>query len=264
MKILGIDIGGSAVKGALVDTKAGELLTERHRIETDHKLTPSEMSEVLKIITEHFKWKGPVGVGFPGVIHGSVIKTSANLHKDFCDCDAAKLFGDATGCEVSLINDADAAGLAEVRFGAGRGVSGTVLLLTLGTGVGSALFYDGRLCQNSELGHLPINGDSAEYFVSSAARKRRDLSWKKWGKELSDYLQTLEEILWPELIIIGGGVSSKSEEYFEYLETRAKLVPAASLNAAGIVGAALAASELNGAHGTHGRKTAKYPKDTKG
>ena len=241
MKILGIDIGGSAVKGALVDTKTGELLTDRHRIETDHKLTPDEMAAVLKTIAEHFEWKGPIGVGFPGVIHGPIIRTSANLHKDFCDCDAAKLFGEATGCEVSLVNDADAAGLAEVRFGAGRDVSGTVLLLTLGTGVGSALFYDGRLCQNSELGHLPIDGKSAEYFVSSAARKRRDISWKKWGKELGDYLQTLEEILWPELIIIGGGVSSKSEKYFEFIKTRAKLVPAESLNGAGIIGAALRA-----------------------
>lgn len=243
MKILGIDIGGSAVKGALVDTKKGELITERHRIETDHKLTPKEMAEVIKTIAEHFDWKGPIGVGFPGVIHGPVIRTSANLHADFCGCDAVKLFGEATGCPVSLVNDADAAGLAEIRFGAGSDVSGTVLMLTLGTGVGSALFHNGRLCPNMEMGHLPIEGKSAEYFVSSAARKRRDLSWKKWGKELNEYLGTLEEILWPELIIIGGGVSSKSDKYFAFLKTRAKLVPAASLNGAGIVGAALWAVE---------------------
>jgi len=243
MKVLGIDIGGSGVKGALVDTKSGKLITERHRIDSEHKPDPKGMAEIVKTIAKHFKWKGPIGVGFPGVIHGSVIKLSANLHQDFIDCDAVKLFSEATGCPVSLVNDADAAGLAEIRFGAGRDVPGKVLLLTLGTGVGSALFYDGRLCPNMELGHLPIKGKSAEYFVSSAARKRRDLSWKKWGKELSAYLQTLEKILWPELIIIGGGVSAKHDKFFEYLDTRAKLVPAESLNEAGIAGAALWAAE---------------------
>ena len=243
MKVLGIDIGGSGVKGALVDTESGELITERHRIDSEHKPSPKEMAKMVKTIAKYFDWTGPIGVGFPGVIHGSVIKTSANLHQDFCDCDAVKLFSEATKCPVSLVNDADAAGLAEIRFGAGRDVPGKVLLLTLGTGVGSALFYNGRLCPNMELGHLPIDGKSAERFVSSAARERRDLSWKKWGKELNGYLQILEEILWPELIIIGGGVSAKHEKYFKHLKTRAKLVPAASLNAAGIVGAALWAVE---------------------
>lgn len=243
MKVLGIDIGGSGVKGAVVDTASGKLVTERHRIDSEHKPAPPEMAKIVKTIARHFKWKGPIGVGFPGVIHGPLIKTSANLHADFCDCDAVKLFGKATKCPVSLVNDADAAGLAEIRFGAGRDVSGTVLLLTLGTGVGSSLFYNGRLCPNMEMGHLPIKGKSAEYFVSSTARKRRKLSWKKWGNELSDYIKILEEILWPELIIIGGGVSAKSDKYFKYLDTRAKLVPAASLNAAGIVGAALWAAE---------------------
>lgn len=243
MKILGIDIGGSGVKGAPVETKTGKLLDERFRIDTPDKLKPAEMANAVKEIATHFKWKGPIGVGFPGVIHGPVIKTSANLHEDFSGCDAVKLFSKATGCSVSLINDADAAGLAEIRFGAGRDVSGTVLLLTLGTVVGSALFCGGRLYQNSEMGHLPIKKKSAEYYVSSAARKRRDLSWKKWGKELGDYINTLEDMLWPELIIIGGGVSSKSDKYFKYLKTRAKLVPAEFLNEAGIAGAALWAAE---------------------
>lgn len=243
MKVLGIDIGGSGVKGALVDTKSGKLLTDRYRIDSEHKPAPPEMAKIVKTIAQHFKWKGPIGAGFPGVIHGPVIRTSANLHADFCGCDAVKLFGKATGCEVSLVNDADAAGLAEIRFGAGRGRNGTVLLLTLGTGVGSALFCGGRLFQNSELGHLPIKKRSAEYFVSSAARKRRELSWKKWGRELSAYINTLEDILWPELIIIGGGVSAKHEKFFEFLETRAELVPAESLNGAGIIGAALWAAE---------------------
>ena len=244
MKILGIDIGGSAVKGAPVDTKTGRLLAERHRIATDGKPTPAQMAETVKELAAHFKWRGPIGVGFPGVIHGPRIFTSANLHKDFCGCDAVSLFGQSTGCRVALVNDADAAGLAEIRFGAGRNVSGTVLLLTLGTGVGSALFSDGRLYQNSELGHLPIRGKSAERFVSSAAKVRRDLSYRKWGKELGDYVHILENILWPELIIIGGGVSKDHQKFFKHIKPRAKLVPAEFFNEAGIVGAALWAAEL--------------------
>lgn len=243
MKILGIDIGGSAVKGAPVDTKTGRLLAERHRIATDKKLSPKEMAATLKQLADHFKWRGPIGVGFPGVIHGPVIATSANLHKGFCGCDAVKLFSAATGCRVALVNDADAAGLAEARFGAGRGVTGTVLLLTLGTGVGSALFCGGRLYQNSEMGHLPIRGKSAERFVSSAAKVRRGLSYKEWGKELRDYVHTLENILWPELIIIGGGVSKDHRKFFKHIKPRAKLVPAEFFNEAGIVGAALWAAE---------------------
>jgi len=244
MKILGIDIGGSAVKGALVDTQTGKLIGERHRIETTGKLTPAAMAKTIAEIARHHRWKGAIGVGFPGVIHGSRILTSANLHEKFCGCDAVKLFSRATGCSVALVNDADAAGLAEMTFGAGRGCEGTVLLLTLGTGVGSALFCGGRLYPNSELGHLPIRGKSAERFVSSAARKRRDVSWEKWGGELSDYLGTLEKILWPELIIIGSGVSAKHKKFFPFIKSRAKLVSAEFLNEAGIVGAALWAAEV--------------------
>jgi polyphosphate glucokinase len=243
MKILGIDIGGSAVKGAPVDTATGRLLAERHRIETPEVLTPAAQARVLGDIARHFAWKGRIGVGFPGVIHGTRILTSANLHPRFVGCDGVKLFGKTTGCPVALVNDADAAGLAEIRFGAGRDVPGTVLLLTLGTGVGSALFCAGRLYQNSELGHLPVRGKSAECFVSAAARKRRDLSWEQWGRELGAYVHTLERILWPQLIVIGGGVSAKHRKYFKYIKPRAKLVPAEFLNEAGIVGAALWAAE---------------------
>lgn len=243
MKVLGIDIGGSAVKGAPVDTKTGRLLAERHRIETPKQLTPAGMAKVVAEIAAHFKWRGPIGVGFPGVIHGERIMTSANLHPRFCGGTAIKLFTKATGCRVTLVNDADAAGLAEVRFGVGRGVPGTVLLLTLGTGVGSVLFQDGRVFQNSELGHLPIRGKSAERFVSSTARKRRKLDWDEWGAELGAYLHTLETLLWPQLIIIGGGVSAKHRKFFKYLKPRAKLVPAKFFNEAGIVGAALWAAE---------------------
>jgi len=243
MKILGIDIGGSGVKGALVDTRTGKLLQERFRVDTPDLLTPAAMTKTIKSIAAHFKWHGPIGVGFPGVIHGSRILTSANLHKSFCNFDAVKMFSKATGCRVALINDADAAGLAEIRFGAGRKTRGTILLLTLGTGIGSALFHDGRLFPNSELGHFPIRGKSAEYFISSSARKRRELSWGIWGAELGKYIRSLEDILWPELIIIGGGVSSKHEKYFKYIKPRAMLVPAEFFNQAGIVGAALWAAE---------------------
>ena len=238
MKILGIDIGGSAVKGAPVDTKTGRLLAERFRIETPKAVTPAAMAKDVAEIARHFKWRGPIGIGFPGVIHGSRILTSANLHKQFIGCDGGKLFAKATGCRVTLTNDAAAAALAEMQFGAGRGFQGKTLLLTLGTGIGSSLCYHGMVVP-CEFGHLPLHGKSAERFVSSAARKRRGLSWPEWGAELGVYIRTLEQILWPELIIIGGGVSAKSRKFFKYVKPRARMVPAKFLNEAGIVGSAL-------------------------
>lgn len=240
MKILGIDIGGSAVKGAPVDTNNGELLAERFRVPTPDVLPPKELAKVIAEVAEHFRWRGRIGIGFPGVVHGPRILTSANLHKDFIGCDAGALFEKATKRPVSLVNDADAAGLAEVTFGAGRGVNGTILVLTLGTGIGSALFCRGALYQNSEFGQLPWRGDkSVEKFMSAAARKNLGLDWKEWGERLDPYLARLERVLWPELIIIGGGVSAKHDKFFRYLHTRAKLVPAEFRNEAGIVGAAL-------------------------
>jgi len=238
MNVLGIDIGGSAVKGAPVNTVTGKLLGERFRIETDTVATPAEMAKHVAAIAQHFKWHGPIGIGFPGVIHGSRILTSANLHKKFIGCDGGKLFGKATGCPVTLTNDAAAAALAEMRFGAGKDFPGKVLLLTLGTGIGSSLCYHGMVVP-CEFGHLQIRGKSAEHFVSAAARKRRNLSWHHWGRQLGDYVRTLEQILWPELIIIGGGVSAKSRKFFRFVKPRAKMVPAKFFNEAGIVGAAL-------------------------
>jgi len=240
MKTLGIDIGGSAIKGAPVNTATGRLLAERFRIETPKAVTPAAMAKLVAEIARHFKWRGPIGIGFPGVVHGPRILTAANLHKKFVGCDAAKLFARASRCRVTLTNDAAAAALAEMTFGAGRRFRGKTLLLTLGTGIGSSLCYHGTVVP-CEFGHLPLHGRSAERFVSSAARKRRDLSWTEWGKELGDYVRTLEGMLWPELIIIGGGVSAKSRKFFKYLKPRARLVPAKFLNEAGIVGAALAA-----------------------
>ena len=241
MNVLGIDIGGSALKGAPVNTKTGKLLAERHRIPTPEALSPKDMAKAIKELAAHFNWKGPIGIGFPGVVHGGVIRTSANLHKDFIELDADKLFTKATGLPVHLTNDADAAGVAEARFGAGKDRKGTVLLLTFGTGVGSALFVDGKLYPNSELGHLRFHGKSAEHFVSGAAKDRKKLSYKKWAHKVSDYLNQLETILCPELIIVGGGISADHEKWFKHLKLHTPIVPAAFLNEAGIVGAALAA-----------------------
>jgi polyphosphate glucokinase len=243
MKALGIDIGGSAVKGAPVDTKTGKLLGERMRIATPDKLTPPQMAKAIAEIATHFRWRGPIGVGFPGVIEGSTIWTSANLHPKFIGTDGAKLFGKATGCRVAMINDAAAAGVAEMRFGAGRNFMGKTLLLTLGTGVGSCLAYQGVVVP-LELGHFPWKGGKdAEKHVAASVREEKDLSWDEWGERLHDYLKVLEALFWPELIILGGGVSSKHEKFFKYLKTRARLVPAEFLNQAGISGAAMWAAE---------------------
>ncbi|MDR1280733.1 MAG: ROK family protein [Opitutaceae bacterium] len=242
MNVLGIDIGGSALKGAPVNTKTGKLLAERHRIATPEALSPAEMAGQLCQLAAHFKWKGPIGVGFPGVIQSNIIRTSANLHKDFIDCQAGKLFSKATKQRVALVNDADAAGLAEAAFGAGKGKRGTILMLTFGTGVGSALFLDGLLYPNTEFGHLRHKGKSYEKFVSAGVREQKDLPFKKWAHHVSDYINELETLTWPELIIIGGGISSEHKKWFRYLKLRAPVVPASFLNEAGIVGAALNAA----------------------
>ncbi len=242
MKILGIDIGGSAVKGAPVNTRTGKLLAVRQRIETPANLTPAQMARAIAGIAKHFHWRGPIGVGFPGVVLGTRIYTSANLHPRFIRCDAARLFARATGCRVAVLNDADAAAIAEMKFGAGRGFAGKTLLLTLGTGIGTAMAYRGVVFP-LELGHLPRDGKSWEKFAASSAREREDLSWKDWGRRLGKYLGELEPLLWPELIIVGGGVSSKHRKFFPFVKRRARMVPARFLNQAGIVGAALWAEQ---------------------
>lgn len=247
MHVLGIDIGGSALKGAPVDVKTGKLLAERFRVETPSRVTPARMAEIVREIARHFSWRGPIGAGYPGVVHGSVARTAANVHRSFIDADLGRLFGRATRCRVSVVNDADAAGVAEMQFGAGRRKLGTVLLLTLGTGVGSALFYRGVLYPNTELGHLPmISADDAEKYMAASVRKAEDLSWPVWSRRVNEYLKVVESALWPELIIVGGGVSAKSEKFFKYLKSRAPIVPATFHNEAGIVGAALWAAQNQG------------------
>ncbi len=229
------------MKAAVVDTTTGEFETEKHRIETPQPATPKAMADVVRQLTEHFEWSGPVGVGFPGVVKEGIIRTAANLHKDWIDVDGDALFTKASGCDVVMVNDADAAGLAEARFGAGKDVSGVVILLTLGTGIGSAVMVDGTLVHNTEFGHLVLDGKIAEDRASSRAKDDLDLSYKQWGKELSVVLQEIEKLFWPSLFILGGGISKSFHKFEDHLhDVRTPVVPAERLNRAGIVGAALA------------------------
>ncbi len=237
---LGIDIGGTGIKGAPVDVREGKLVEERFRLETPHPATPDAVAATVAAVVEHFHWKGPIGATMPGVVKDGVLLTAANIDRAWIGTDAATLFSDATGCPVSVLNDADAAGIAEMRFGAGIGRHGVVVMVTLGTGIGFALFNDGVLLPNTELGHLEMNGKDAEDQASARVRDENDESWKKWAKKVDEYLDHVDALLWPDLIIIGGGVSKKADKFFPYLNTRAELVAAKFENEAGIVGAALA------------------------
>ena len=244
MDILGIDIGGSGVKGAPVDTETGALLAPRYRLPTPSPSKPRAVAKTVAEIVGHFDWHGPMGCGFPAPVRGGVALTAANVHRKWIGTDAAALFAETTGCPTCVVNDADAVGLAEMTFGAGRGRQGVVLIVTIGTGLGTALFTDGHLLPNTELGHIEIRGQDAELRASDAARKRETLSWKKWAARFDEYLRTLERLFWPGLIILGGGISRRSERFLPYLTVQAEVVPAQLLNEAGIVGAALAARSL--------------------
>lgn len=243
MQVLGIDVGGSGIKGSPVDTDTGALLAPRLRLATPPSAKPEPMAQLVGEIARHFSWQGPVGVGFPSALHHGQVLTAANIHKKWIGVNAAELFSTASGCPVSVINDADAAGLAEMRFGAGRGRSGLVLLVTIGTGLGTALFIDGILVPNTELGHIEIECGDAELRASDAARKRERLSWKKWSRRLNQYLQTLEKLFWPDLFILGGGVIKDAEKFLPLLTLNCDVLPAELLNDAGIAGAALHARQ---------------------
>jgi polyphosphate glucokinase len=239
--VLGIDIGGSGIKAAPVDTATGQLTATRQKVATPQPSTPSAVAKIVGQLAQDFSWSGPVGVTFPGVVVGGVIHTAANMDPSWIGVDAVKLFGSETKLRVTVLNDADAAGIAEMRFGAGKGVPGTVLLLTLGTGIGSALFVDGILVPNTEFGHIEIRGKDAEKRASEHAREEHELSWGDWAGRVDEYLEQMEALLSPGLIIIGGGVSRKSDKFMPFLtRLRAKVVPAALHNDAGIVGAAMA------------------------
>ncbi|WP_438479438.1 polyphosphate--glucose phosphotransferase [Oleiharenicola lentus] len=241
MNVLGIDIGGSAFKGAPVDTKTGKLLAERHRVEIDAPCPTAQGLAAAKAIAKHFDWKGPIGIGFPGIILGDKIDAVGNLGTNWEKTNGAAIFRKATGCKVGLSNDADAAGLAEMRFGAGKGHQGSVLMLTFGTGIGSALFYRGQLLPNIEFGHIPWHrSQPIEKYASAAVRQRRNLSWEEWVVRVNVFLKVAERLCSPELIIVGGGVSKKADKWLQFIEAKAKVVPAKMNNDAGIVGAALA------------------------
>lgn len=239
MQALGIDIGGSGIKGAPVDTKTGKLLEERIRIPTPKGAKPKAVALVVAEIAQSFKWKGPIGVGFPAPIKNGVALMAANVSEKWVGTNADDLLTSATGCKCRVGNDADVAGMAEMAFGAGKGEHGTVIMITLGTGIGSAIYYNGHLLPNTEFGHMQIDGKDAEHRASDAARQREDMSWKKYAKRLNEYLNEMEKLFWPDLFIIGGGISKQHEKFLPLLKLQSKVTPAKFQNEAGIVGAAL-------------------------
>lgn len=251
MHMLGIDIGGTGIKGAVVAVTQGELVTERHRLLTPQPSKPKAVAEVVAAVASHFQWTGPVGCTFPAIVRNGVLHSAANVDKEWLGTDGQKLLQDTLGLPVVLLNDADAAGIAEVRFGAGRAEKGLVLMVTLGTGVGSAIFWHGQLVPNAELGHLELRGKDAELRVSDHTRQTKGWSWKKWAKRLDEYFAHLEFLFSPDLIIVGGGVSKEHDKFLPLLkQTQVRIVPAQFLNEAGIVGAALAAADQYGeSHG---------------
>ena len=242
MNVLGIDIGGSGIKGALVDLESGQFASERIRLVTPDPSTPEAVAKVVHSLVKKMDYQGFVGAGFPGVIQHGVCFTAANIDEKWIKTNVARLFTDKTGQPFYVLNDADAAGLAEVKYGAARDVKGVVLVLTLGTGIGTAIFNDGVLLPNLEFGHLKIREKDAEKRASAAAKVKKKLSWKEWAAALEEYLKIMEDLFWPDLIIIGGGISRNHTKYFNHLHTRTKIVPAQLYNQAGIIGAAYFAS----------------------
>ncbi|MGB2960461.1 MAG: ROK family protein [Bacteroidota bacterium] len=241
-RALGIDVGGSGVKGAVVNVSTGELVTERFRIPTPSPPTTKALSRTVGRMVEHFAWKGPIGCGMPGPFIDGRLVTAVNLHSSWVGAKAEEIFSKACGRKVRVINDADAAGLAAMRFGAGRGKKGVVVLLTLGTGIGSAVFLDGKLLPNTEFGQMELRGKPGEQRAAARVRKDKDLTWDEWAERLNEYVCALERLIWPDLIILGGGVSRKADRFIPLIKTRARVVAAELMNEAGIIGAALAST----------------------
>ena len=243
--LIGVDIGGTGIKVGVVDARRGALIGERVRVETPQPAVPAAVVEATaRLVAGLPRDAGPVGIGVPGAIVGGRVMTAANIDASWIGAEAARLFSEAVGRPCVILNDADAAGLAETRFGAGRGVKGVVLVLTLGTGIGSALFVDGVLVPNTELGHIEIRGKDAERRASAGARERRGLSYPTWAPLLEEYLRRVDALIWPDLVILGGGVSKKAEKFLPLLDVRPPIVAAALQNEAGIVGAALRARDV--------------------
>ena len=244
MEILGIDIGGSGIKGAPVDVEKGQLTAERHRIPTPQPATPNGVGDVVAEVANYFAWKGPIGCTFPAIVKQGVVYSAANVDNSWIGTDGAKLLTKKTKCPVLLLNDADAAGVAEMAFGAGKGQQGVVIMLTFGTGIGSAIFIDGQLVPNTEFGHMEIRGKEAEHRAASRIRKENNLSWSAWGKHVNEFLDRMEKLFSPDLFIVGGGVSKKFEKYADAIAVTTPVIPAKMRNNAGIIGAAMLAKKL--------------------
>ncbi|MEM7550549.1 MAG: ROK family protein [Bacteroidota bacterium] len=241
MELLGIDIGGTGIKGAIVDTKKGELITERYRIDTPQPPTPEAIIHTVHKIIKEFNWKRGIGCGFPAAVKHEIVKTAANIDDSWIGMNAAEEISKVTGCPAHVVNDVDAAGYAEMKFGAGKKHDGLVMVIAAGTGIGTAIFSEQILVPNTELGHLRLHGIDAEKYAANSVRKEEELPMDVWAKRFNEYLNRIVELFWPDLIILGGGISKKFEEYEKYFDMDTKIVPASMRNEAGIVGAALAA-----------------------
>jgi len=243
MEVLGIDFGGTGIKGAPINTVNANLLAERVRFETPQPSTPEAVAATIKELVDHFNWKGKVGVGFPSVVQNGVVHSAANIDKTWIGIKVDELLSAKTGCEVHTVNDADAAGMAELYHGAGKNYKGIVMLLTIGTGIGTAFFVNGELFPNTELGHLQFKGETVEKYASDAVRKKLDLPWKKWGMRVNEALTYYEKMFCPDLFIIGGGASKRLDKIQEFITIKTPVVPAQLQNNAGLIGAAMFASK---------------------
>lgn len=241
MEVLGIDIGGTGIKAALVDIETGELVSERFRVPTPQPATPEAVINTVADVIKHFSWEGFVGCGFPAAIKNETVMTASNIDKSWIGLNAGKKIGKKIGCKTHLINDVDAAGVAEMHYGAGKGAKGTTIIVAVGTGIGTALFTDEHILVNSELGHIELNGIAAEKYVSKAVRKKTDMSWEEYGKRLNKYFNKLEFYFWPNLFIMGGGASKNFHKYSNQFDFKTKMVTAEMQNNAGIIGAAYSA-----------------------
>ncbi|GAB5554912.1 MAG: ROK family protein [Saprospiraceae bacterium] len=237
-EILGIDVGATGMKGALVDIEKGVLVSERFRLATPDPATPKAMGKTFQEIIKHFDYSGPIGCGFPAVIKSNTAMTAANIDKSWVGKNVASVFGGEKIENIHVLNDADAAAIAEMTYGKGKGKSGLIIMITIGTGIGSCLFLDGKMLANTELGHVVMHGKSAEKYCANSVRKALDLSWDEWGKRFNEYLQYIYHLLSPDSIILSGGVSKKFGNYKKYIDIPIEVTPAALLNNAGIVGAA--------------------------
>ena len=241
MDLLGIDVGGTGIKGAIIDTDSGQLISERKRLSTPRPANPRLVIETIVELIRFFDWKKEIGCGFPAVTQGGIVRTASNIDKQWIGLNAAHLIAEVSGCPTYLINDADAAGEAEIAFGSGRGNGGNLIFFTVGTGIGSALFYQGNLYPNTELGFIKIKGRYGEHYAADSTRKSENLSWGKWGKRFCQYLKKVEVLLTPDLFILGGGISKKFTLYETHLKCKTPIIPAELKNNAGIIGAAVGA-----------------------